>query len=911
MSRTEGLQLDTKSWAELDQLLEHGLDLPNEARARWLSGLETPLKPMLLSLLERADALESRPFTLGAPMVSAVADEPNESAGDSVGPYELIRELGVGGMARVWLAHRKDGLIDRPVALKLPRVAGNVQSFAYRLSHERDILATLAHPNIARLYDAGLTELGQPYIAMEFVDGVPIDAYCDRNGLDLRSRIDLFVQVTHAVAYAHANLIIHRDLKPGNVLVDASGQVRLLDFGIAALLSQGEAVESEATRLTGRAMTVPYAAPEQVSGQPTTIQSDVYALGVLLFRMLTEDDPYRPERDSQAALEDAILHSDPRMPSAAAKTPVARRFLRGDIDAIVLKAMQKTPAARYATVGDFTSDLERHRTGQPVLAQKYSTLYRVRKFVSRHKTIVTLVATTVVLLAAATAVTSRQLVVAQQQRDIALNQHQRAQANNEFLSMLLEHVGREDRPLSMREMLDEAASMLELQYGEARFVGRSYLELAQRFSDVGLRATELDMLAKAQRHGRANDEPDLLAAALCESASTTLLEAPQSQQAERDLAEARTLLAASPFTIEEDHAVCHLAFARFHETKGRRDLVGEELLKALALLNTSSASRAPSTLHSRVLVRLADYRMDENDPKAALAAYARARRLLENSGRARTLRYTNLLQNQAVALAMSGELGNALNTRRDLLEQVRHVSPTGEVPDNFEYGYGLALLSVGRYQAALEQLQSIEPSARQSGNSRFHARVQMAIGGALVRLERAGEAQAYLSTAERVLARDPETNFVALQNITKFRVGALLGGSRHTEARELMADLLTRLGYPETRSGVSLITTLAIAARLELSAEEYERAVRYGTDMYDLAMLQARDAQSSAYVGMALLYRGQALMQLNDLARARADLRQAHTILANSAGRDSVHTTTAGAALALAEAAKDGAARRE
>ena len=221
--------------------------------------------------------------------------------GEHVGPYRVLSLLGRGGMGSVWLAQRDDGLFTRQVALKLVHLALADRSVIERFSREREILAALIHPNIARLYDAGVTADGQPYIALQYVAGVPITAYCDQHRFDLRTRLRLFLQVLSAVQYAHANLIIHRDLKPSNILVTTDGQVQLLDFGIAKFLSAGEARETELTGLSGRALTPEYAAPEQITGAAVTTSCDVYSLGVILCELLTGKRPYRLERDSPAA----------------------------------------------------------------------------------------------------------------------------------------------------------------------------------------------------------------------------------------------------------------------------------------------------------------------------------------------------------------------------------------------------------------------------------------------------------------------------------------------------------------------------------------------------------------------------------------------------------------------------------
>ena len=393
------LDIDAAAWATLNRLLDEALDLAPGAREPWLAGLPAdlrPLAPRLRDLLARAtragggELLSTLP-KLGATTGSATGpmadgEAPRaRAAGDRIGPYRLVRPLAEGGMGAVWLAERADGLVQRPVALKLPRGAWERAGLAQRMAREREILATLDHPNVARLFDAGVTAEGQPWLALEFVEGRRIDEHAREAGLDTPARARLFLQVAGAVAHAHARLVIHRDLKPGNVLVTADGQARLLDFGIAKLLEGGLAQETELTQLGGRALTPAYAAPEQLAGEPLGVAADVYSLGVLLYELLAEARPYRLERESLGALVEAVLRAEPVRPSAAAAAPAARRALRGDLDTIILKALKKRPGERYATVNAFADDVERWLQGRPVLAQPDRATYRLRKFVGRNR----------------------------------------------------------------------------------------------------------------------------------------------------------------------------------------------------------------------------------------------------------------------------------------------------------------------------------------------------------------------------------------------------------------------------------------------------------------------------------------------------------------------------------------------
>jgi eukaryotic-like serine/threonine-protein kinase len=394
----------------LSELMDQALDLDADMRSRWVADLSrgphAALQPFLADMLAKQTNMQTafmvKPITLpDAPLASnsAGAAMNTLASGTRIGPYVLQREVGQGGMGAVWLANRVDGAMTRQVALKLPTIH-LTQALAERFSRERDILAQLTHPNIARLYDAGVSDTGRPYLALEYVEGKPITEHCDAINLPVNERLQRFLQVASAVQYAHANLVIHRDLKPSNILVSEDGQVHLLDFGIAKLLDdpKGQANETELTMLAGRALTLDYASPEQVNGLAISTASDVYSMGVVLYQLLTGLKPYQLKRGSRAELEEAILVSDAeRMSDAVQRGDAAiaamrgagkdrlARMLKGDLDTIVAKAMKKDPAHRYATVASLAADIQRHLDGQPVEAQPDSWRYRAGKFVARNR----------------------------------------------------------------------------------------------------------------------------------------------------------------------------------------------------------------------------------------------------------------------------------------------------------------------------------------------------------------------------------------------------------------------------------------------------------------------------------------------------------------------------------------------
>jgi serine/threonine protein kinase/TolB-like protein len=401
------MALTADQLAELSQLLDQALPLDQESRHQWLDHLPSEHQA-LLPALKRALLVPDDDPTLGSkwfPTLPRIAGLGKAAtlltaglkAGQRIGPYELMRELGTGGMAVVWLAQRADGAFRREVALKLPLLTRLRRDLAERFARERQILAQLEHPNIARLYEAGVAADGLPYLALEYVEGQPLTNWCDQRQNGVRERLKLFLQVLDAVQYAHARHVVHRDLKPSNILVTESGQVRLLDFGVAKLLAEGDqAQRTDLTRVYGRVLTPDYASPEQLQGDSTGVGSDIYALGVVLYELLVGDRPYRIKAESlDLSLELAIKEAQVRKPStqvqptaAAARATTQEKLvrrLRGDLDAIVLKALAKLPQDRYDSATALADDLQRYLSGDPVEARPSWLGYRLAKFVSRHR----------------------------------------------------------------------------------------------------------------------------------------------------------------------------------------------------------------------------------------------------------------------------------------------------------------------------------------------------------------------------------------------------------------------------------------------------------------------------------------------------------------------------------------------
>ncbi|HEU4525607.1 MAG TPA: protein kinase [Gemmatimonadales bacterium] len=379
--------MNSDRFRRCEELFHVTLGLPEAERGAFLRQ-RCADDPLLQADVERllAAHVQAGDF-ISSPAIAAVGNGigPDESwLGRLVGPYRVVREIGRGGMGAVYLAERADGQYQQRVALKVIKRGMDTEQVLARFRAERQILASLDHPNIARLLDGGSTDQGVPFFVMEYIEGQPIDAWAAGRELSVEDRLRLFLQVCGAVAYAHQNLVVHRDIKPLNILVTVEGVPKLLDFGIAKVLHEGP--DEATSTVTGmRLLTPEYASPEQIEGRHATTVSDVYALGVVLYELLTGRSPYRTRSRAPLDLVEAVRTTDPDRPSAVGNTEKLRRRLRGDLDTILLTALRKEPTRRYPSVEQFAGDIRRHLDGLPVRARPDTFRYRAGKFVRRNR----------------------------------------------------------------------------------------------------------------------------------------------------------------------------------------------------------------------------------------------------------------------------------------------------------------------------------------------------------------------------------------------------------------------------------------------------------------------------------------------------------------------------------------------
>ncbi len=462
-------------WSHIRELFTATHELSAQERKKELDDAcvdDPALRSEVESLLASYDTADEFFRPLEKNLVATAAEQfiSNEKIGTVIGSYRIIRQLAHGGMGEVFEAVRDDGKFQKRVAIKFVRLGLSQKEIIRRFEAERQFLATLVHPNIAQLIDAGTTDDGVPYLIMEFVDGTRIDAYCDAHKLSIEERLKLFQIVCSAVQFAHQNLVVHRDIKPGNILVSSDGTPKLLDFGIAKLVSE-TGIGEEMTRTGMGFMTPEYASPEQIRGEKVTTVSDVYSLGVLLYKLLTGQKPYEFKSLVPFDISRTILDTEPTKPSTKeividvgdGNREKVRRLLKGDLDTILLMALRKEPSRRYTSVEQFANDIERYLQGMPVLARPNTLPYRSSKFVQRHRA--GAVAFVIVNLAIAGGIGGViwQAREAHKERDRAQAETQKAENINRFLNDMISEGDpfRNGKDITVFQMLENASKNID------------------------------------------------------------------------------------------------------------------------------------------------------------------------------------------------------------------------------------------------------------------------------------------------------------------------------------------------------------------------------------------------------------------------------------------------------------------
>jgi serine/threonine-protein kinase len=861
--------MDDQRWKRLSRIFHEASARPADERDAFVRA-ECSDDPELVDEVRGLLAAEGEALDSLADDAVATAATSVSWDGRRVGPYRIVRETGSGGMGRVFLAERADGEFDQVVALKVVRSFLASDLLFERFRQERQILARLQHPNIAGLLDGGVTEDGDPYFALEYVEGEPIDAYCDRERLSVDERLRLFQDVCRALVYAHANLVVHRDLKPDNILATADGQVRLLDFGIAKVLAEDGDAPAKGTALL--AMTPAYASPEQVRGEPVGTATDVYSLGVILYELLTGELPYDVSGRSPTEVERVVTDTEPERPSTrvghatrtgrdaareieeARSTDVARlrKRLSGDLDVICLKALRKEPENRYGSVEALLDDVTRHIEGLPVLARPATLGYRLGKGIRRNRWAVGAAAT--VLLTSSTLVTFYTARL-QDERDRAQVEAARAGAVADFLQSLFEVSDPTEslgETVTARELLDEGAARVdegladqpEVQATMLRVIGEVYASLG--LSDRARSLLGRALALAAEVHGDTHEE-----------VAYTRLALAQATQDDGDLVGAGPMFREAIATFRrvygpDDPAVSEAVeqFAFWLESDGQYDEAEDEYRGALARLRqvVSPDDERIVSIVSNLgnLLRQMD-RLDEAEPllREALAGETaiHGERHPTPLSTARTL--AALLRDQGRYAESDSLYRHVLEVRREVL------GPRHPEVANTLNSYAILLDRMGEKERSLEL------------------------------------SREFLSILEEIY-REPHPSVAAAHSnlaISLHEGGALEEAAEHFQRSMEVQDVVLRPGHPNRafpRVG------LASVLREQGRPVEAEALLREA-----LALRRGELGPEHRYVGESLSDLAAALLDQNRPAEAEPLLLEAYSILMAGEGPDANRTRTA------------------
>ncbi|MEO6727197.1 MAG: serine/threonine-protein kinase [Blastocatellia bacterium] len=719
-------------YQRIKQIFQAAVDRPPTERPAWLEEAcvnDAELRREVESLLADADEVETKPLldSLALPAL------PNMSLleprlGQLIGPYKILRELGHGGMGTVYLAERADEQFKQRVAVKVVKRGMDSEEILARFRHERQILASLDHPNIARLLDGGTTADALPYFVMEHIEGQPIDVYCNTHKLTTDERLELFRTVCSAVHYAHQNLVVHRDLKPTNILVTEAGTVKLLDFGIAKILNPEMFPETVLpTRTWERPMTPAYASPEQVRGHVITTASDVYALGVILYELLTGQRPYQFKGHAPHEIAKVVCETEPDRPStavirattlaeAAGKTDGGaavrlRNQLKGDLDTIVLMALRKEPQRRYASAEQFSEDLRRHLDGLPVIAREDTFKYRTGKFVARNKLAVVVAAVFALLLAGflmTTLVQSRRIA---RERDRAQLERDKAERVSAFLADLFKVSDPSEskgNQVTARELLDKGAERINTELKDQPEVQATLMDvIGEVYIRLGLydQAEKLlDQSLRTRRQLFGSEHGDV--ASVLASLSNLYHERGEYGRAEPLDREALAIR-------RKVYGNLHLSVGKsLHDLAitlqitGKRDEAGMCWQESLAIKRELYGAQSEQVAGD--LVSYASYLSDGGDNDGAEAALRDCIRILRQHRAPENLDLMTAVNNLAIVLGRKKNYADAIPLHRELLETKRRIYGA-QHPD-----VALTLNNLGNTLRLAGDLTEAEPIAREA-----------------------------------------------------------------------------------------------------------------------------------------------------------------------------------------------------
>ena len=880
-------QMPRTLWVRVEPLLDRALELTGPERSAFVQGAtarDPELRRAVESLLrasERSDGVLEHGVaelpTGGAAEPGATdgleAEDSAAPVGERFGPYRILREVGRGGMGRVYEAARDDGHFRMRVAIKqVPPGALHRADLERRLVAERHALARLDHPHIARIVDGGVTAAGAPWFALEFVEGSSITAWCAARALPPRERLACFVQVCEAVGHAHQHGVVHRDLKPSNILVTADGTVKLLDFGIAKLLDDGTGERGTLTAESGRMLTPEFAAPEQVRGDRLTTAADVYSLGVLLYLLASGRHPTAEGCTTPVDGIRALLEVEPA------------RLGLGDLDNILDKALRKFAGDRYPTVAALADDLERYLRHEPVSARPHSRLYRLRKFIRRNRTAVSAGSLTAAGLIAATIFSVAQMRYAQQQRDEARAQRdnaiyheRRAAASSGFMGFLLQTIAPTGQAYTMEELLDKARELLERDYrGDPRFMARMMVELADHYFELHDRGRELPLLSRAEELATASNDMETAGYASCRLAKSAADDG-DIAAAEDALRRADGYLAGIRGSAEGPLVQCLRARSALARLQGK---TAEALIHARRAVAIGRATGDTlSHYHRGAINEVARGLHDDGDIRGSLDLTRKLIAVNESIGRGRTLASVVERYNEAALLSRLGEKREASAALARTIELASGLNPERRVPTYVTILAGDLAVDLGMPDSAIRTFRRALADSRRRGDAAYRVRALGALVGVLLDQERASEAKANL---DELSAITPEK-----QRWRRDLLGARLAyiqGDR-SQARRRYMEILTERGFPGRGISTAYFSSLVLeAAIMAWNSGDVAEAELLAVHARRLGKGEGQDEARSGTLGHAGLIIARARHHYGDSAAAREILRRSVVSMENGYG---------------------------
>jgi eukaryotic-like serine/threonine-protein kinase len=877
------------------ELFEAAVQLPEEARETWLAENceDATIRVRVEALLVAHDRAEARD-ALRAPL----------PLDQQIGPYRLLERIGEGAMGEVYLAEQAKP-VARRVALKVIKPGMDSREVIARFESERQTLALMSHPSIAHIIEAGTTAAGRPYFAMEYVPGVPVTQYCDRHRFGIDQRLELFLQICSAVQHAHQKGVIHRDLKPSNLLVadlDGKPVPKVIDFGISKAMSALHEPGRAHTRIGHLIGTPEYMSPEQAQLSPLDVdtRSDIYSLGVVLHELLTGQLPFKSSDSTAtpAALVQELLTHDPAAPSARVSEPsplpqqaaAARQMsvrqlaarLIGDLDWIVLKALEKDRNRRYASPSELAADIRRHLANQPVAAGPPSAIYRMRKFAARHRLALVLVGGVFTATLAFGALMARQAHELSVQRDEAQFQAQRAEASSEFMSLMLEEVGPGGRALTSLELLQRGVDLLDKRYGDdPGFQARMLLQMSRRFMDLGSTDKQTELLARAETLAFEVKDDELLAAVNCAIVRSGL-DANRHDQARLHMQAAEAALGhlkEIPLATQVD---CLRAQAEVAELDRDLDKAAARLASARARLEDSGTIHGLQ--YNSVLTDLGGIYFRTGRYKDALAINESTAAALDRNGRGGTLARVTLTVNRASLLYRLGEIRLAEATGREALDRLQSASDAERATPIPAIRYATTLIRLDRTHESLELLATSLEQTQAQGNEFWGAQARYALGRALIAQRDFDHARQRLDEVDALWAANAATNVDRLADLSRTRAELELARNHPDEAVAHVDKSLTMFGYPTESRTPDYPAALTLASRIYMRIARPDQAQTFATAALRITESVARNPAQSADVGEALLALAAAQDAKGDRIGARNSAQRALEALSHSLG---------------------------